>query len=159
MSPANLFLEAEVIRLRRERSLAVSAAKVELDAARRAAEVAWEEVNEAICRRPSGGTLLFEQNLRLLQELSAKMAIELIFTNTTYGWRVELRHGVCPSSVTIPMPPAPEWAEELWSKVDAARLVESGAMIREREAEAAARDTQVREDATLTVARRLGGGQ
>ena len=151
-----LLLDAEIIRLGRERAEVVVECRRALYDAQNLVERAREKVDEAlVCHK--GGDSAFEQKLAALNAMSDAMNVELLFGKVGLRWEVKIRHevaGMC-STMSLPMPDAPQWVENLWSEVNRAKAAEHAAKVQLQTAEAAAHSRQVQEDATLITARRL----
>ena len=151
-----LLLDAEIIRLGRERAEVVMECRSALYDAQNATEHAREKVNEVLVLH-NGGESAFEVKLSALNAMSDAMNVELLFGKVGLKWKVEIRHevaGMC-STMSLPMPDAPQWVEDLWSEVNRAKATEHAAKAQLQAAEAAAHPRQVQEDATLITARRL----
>lgn len=151
-----LLLDAEIIRLGRERAEVVMECRSALYDAQNATEHAREKVNEVLVLH-NGGESAFEVKLSALNAMSDAMNVELLFGKVGLKWKVEIRHevaGMC-STMSLPMPDAPQWVEDLWSEVNRAKATEHAAKVQLQTAEAAAHPRQVQEDATLITARRL----
>ena len=154
--PAALLLDAEIIKLGRERAEVVKEARGHLYDAQNEVERAREKVDEALVLH-KGGESAFEVKLAALNAMADAMSVQLLFGKVAYKWEVKIRHeaaGMC-STMSLPLPDAPQWVEDLWSEVNRAKAAEHAAKVQLQAAESAAHPRQVQEDATLIIARRL----
>ncbi len=155
--PAHLLLDAEIIRLGRERTEVVKALRSSLQDAQNVVGNAYEKLDEALMVH-KGGTTPFEVKLATLNATANAMDLSLSYEKMSYKWQVKLRYQgdsrTC-TTMTLPLPAAPQWVEDLWDAVTRAKEGERLVRIQINAAEAAAHGQQVREDATLIVAQRL----
>lgn len=155
--PADLLLNAEIIRLGRERTETVRELRRSLQDAQNVVENLHDKLDEKLMFH-TGGDSVFEVKLAAINTMAAAMDIQLSFEKMSYKWQVKLRYDETPrtcTSMTLPLPDAPRWVEDLWGAIVQARDTQRAVQVQVNAAEAAAHGHQVREDATLIVAQRL----
>lgn len=155
--PAHLLLDAEIIRLGRERAEIVRGLRNSLHDAQIVAENLHDKLDEKLMFH-TGGDSVFEVKLSAINTMAVTMDIQLSFEKVAYKWQVKLRYDETPrtcTSMTLPLPDAPRWVEDLWDAIVQARDAQRAVQVQVSAAEAAAHGRQVQEDATLIVAQRL----